>query len=785
MPLPLLLGYIMPETETIPDRIQPPLPQPPLIEEESVPKRFRPSRSTLFVDRFMTQFIKIGGLAVICAVFLIFIFILGQVIPLFKGAVVEQFQSEQLPAGDYRAMGVDEWGELPFVINQNGEVFFVDLSGKKGIQKADPGFPEAKQISSFHYDQQRQSILFATQDGFFSIAPIHYSTDFVGNDRTVSQSLKAGPFFEFGRQGHPIVEIDFSDAGNHKLAAGIQDVDGKKEVHVETLVQERTLLGSGEVGVGNDYDLTSQIKGEPKIVAVNMAADEVVVATKDGDVFYFVIGDQANLRQSFKPFGDLQNPGVASMDYLLGGVSLVLTSESGMNRVFSLYEKRPGEQRTFGQTKQFDSLPGPTSFFASSMRNKAFLTGTNDFVSLRYSTTESIRWESKVPFQISLGIIGGKYDRILLLDKDSKLHVYKLKDSHPEASFKALFGKIWYEGASEPKYEWQSAGASDDFEPKLSMVPLIIGTLKGTLYAMLFALPIAILAATYTSQFLHPRFRILVKPTMEIMASLPSVVLGFLAALWLAPILETRVPSVMVMMILVPAVALFFGWIWSMLPIQVRVWIKPGYEWLVFLPILFLAGYASWQLGPWIEKMIFVVKDPSTGQMIGDFRLWWPEVTHTPFEQRNSLVVGFMMGFAVIPIIFTIAEDALSNVPAALRSGSLALGASRWQTALRIVLPTASAGIFSAVMIGLGRAVGETMIVVMATGNTPIMDFNIFSGMRTLSANIAVELPEAPVHGTLYRTLFLGGLVLFILTFLVNTIAELLRQHLREKYKTV
>jgi len=170
---------------------------------------------------------------------------------------------------------------------------------------------------------------------------------------------------------------------------------------------------------------------------------------------------------------------------------------------------------------------------------------------------------------------------------------------------------------------------------------------------------------------------------------------------------------------------------------------------------------------------------------VADFRLWWPTVTGTPFEQRNSLVVGFMMGFAVIPIIFTIAEDALSNVPQSLRSGSLALGASRWQTAFRIVLPTASAGIFSALMIGLGRAVGETMIVVMATGNTPIMEWNIFSGMRTLSANIAVELPEAPHHGTLYRTLFLGAMVLFVMTFMVNTVAEVLRQRLRDRYKTV
>jgi phosphate transport system permease protein len=160
-------------------------------------------------------------------------------------------------------------------------------------------------------------------------------------------------------------------------------------------------------------------------------------------------------------------------------------------------------------------------------------------------------------------------------------------------------------------------------------------------------------------------------------------------------------------------------------------------------------------------------------------------VTGTGFDQRNSLVVGFMMGFAVIPIIFTIAEDALSNVPTSLITASMACGASRWQTATRIVLPTASSGIFSALMIGLGRAVGETMIVVMATGNTPIMEWNIFSGMRTLSANIAVELSEAPHHSTLYRTLFLGALLLFLLTFAVNTVAEVLRHRLRGKFKTV
>jgi phosphate transport system permease protein len=145
------------------------------------------------------------------------------------------------------------------------------------------------------------------------------------------------------------------------------------------------------------------------------------------------------------------------------------------------------------------------------------------------------------------------------------------------------------------------------------------------------------------------------------------------------------------------------------------------------------------------------------------------------------MVVGFVMGFAVVPIVYTLAEDALSSVPAHLRLASLGAGATPWQTAVRIVIPTAASGLFSAIMVGLGRAVGETMIVLMATGNTPVMSWNIFNGFRTLSANIAVELPEAVRNSTHYRTLFLAALCLFAITFFFNTIAETVRQRFRRR----
>ena len=180
--------------------------------------------------------------------------------------------------------------------------------------------------------------------------------------------------------------------------------------------------------------------------------------------------------------------------------------------------------------------------------------------------------------------------------------------------------------------------------------------------------------------------------------------------------------------------------------------------------------------GSLLDPLLKIV-DPRLCGMLHDPRSWIVDT----YIQRNALVVGFMMGFAIIPLIYTIADDALSSVPAHLRSASLGAGATHWQTAVRIVIPTAMSGLFSAVMIGLGRAVGETMIMLMATGNTPIMEMNVFNGFQTLAAAIATGVPEAPVGGTLFRMLFLAGLTLFFFTFLVNTVAEVVRLRFRRR----
>ena len=309
---------------------------------------------------------------------------------------------------------------------------------------------------------------------------------------------------------------------------------------------------------------------------------------------------------------------------------------------------------------------------------------------------------------------------------------WSLDIPHPEISFKTLFGKVWYEGYAAPEYVWQSSSGSDDYEPKFSLTPLIYGTLKGTFYAMLFALPLALFGAIYTSQFARPKLKGIVKPAVEVMAAVPTVIIGFLAALWLAPMIERSLGSLFLSLILVPAALMVSIALWQAArKIEPLKRVEHGYEFLAIAPVIIFAVALAAVLGTGMENWLFA----------GDLKQWLFTETGTRYDPRNCIIIAFAMGFAVIPIIFTIAEDSLSNVPPSLKAASLALGASRWQTVWRVILPSASPGIFAGTMIGFGRAVGETMIV-----------------------------------------LFLSAVILFVMTFIVNTVAEIVRQRLRAKY---
>tara|TARA_R110002096_G_scaffold238581_1_gene430093 strand:- start:12444 stop:14813 length:2370 start_codon:yes stop_codon:yes gene_type:complete len=772
-----------------------------------VPERFTVAKSTLYFDRFMTSAIVFGGMGIIVAVFGIFAFIMGEILPLFKKASVEESESIDFQTSS-EIVGLDEWSELPFTFDGNDTIRFFPIHGDQQIYSESLELQDGAAISAYDYDARNQRILVGTQDGQVGFVTVEYSSTLNENDqRVVSAEVETGDFFPVSETEPGVVSaLDYADNGREKLFVALHGSSDSK-LSVITLKQKRSLLGGGATTLDGIEDLTTLLDGaKPRSVLAAGTADSILVLTEDNEIIYlFHEPDAWVVRQKFQPFED-KSETVTNMDYLLGDVSVIVSSNTGHLRMYSLFIPEGENKRLYGMTKEFPSLKDDVELFVASQRNKSFLVANRDEFMICYATSAAVRKRMKLPFEPISVAIDAKGHHLGFLDAAGKVHLYEVDDHHPEAGWSAFFGKVWYEGSNRPRHVWQSTGGSDDFEPKLSLVPLIIGSLKGTFYAMLFAVPIALFAAVYVSHFAHNRVKKVVKPLMEIMASLPSVVLGFLAALWLAPLIESRVPSILAVIILLPLSIGVIGYVWSILPVRHRNRIPSGLEFAILIPVVLLVSLLGWNLGPVLERMFFVATMPD-GTQLADFRLWWPQFTGLPYDQRNCLVVGFIMGFAVIPVIFTIAEDALANVPPSITSAADALGASRWQVVRTIVIPIAAAGIFSALMIGFGRAVGETMIVVMATGNTPIMDeagrllfgemglgngkfpiadhWNIFNGMRTLSANIAVELPEAPVHSTHYRTLFLGAMVLFIMTFLLNTVAEILRQHLREKFKIV
>jgi phosphate transport system permease protein len=506
----------------------------------------------------------------------------------------------------------------------------------------------------------------------------------------------------------------------------------------------------------------------PSVAAWTPGGSQLFVGTREGLLLLLdsPAGSDPSLTASVD-FGE----GICALGFLLGQNTLLVGGEKGARSAFQILrrEGRADLQRFHA----FESLPGPVLGFSTSLRDKRFLSWSAGAVVVDHLTTEKrLFHQSGTGFQHAT--LSPRGDFILASNAQGRLEFWHLDAPHPEISLRTLLGKTHYESYDKPEWVWQSTGGTDDFEPKMSLVPLLFGTLKGTFFAMLFALPLAILGAIYTSQFASPRLRNTIKPMVEIMAALPSVVLGFLAGLVMAPLFERAAIQVFLLPFMTVLVAILLFPFWLKLPRRFHGTWSRGWEVLWLVPVLLLGVAAAMALAPAFERAF----------LGGDFRAWLLQGHGITYDQRNSIVVGFAMGFAVIPIIFTISEDALSSVPRSLTSASLACGASPWQTAWRVVLPTASPGIFSSVMVGFGRAIGETMIVLMATGNTPVMDWSPFNGMRTLAANIAVETPEAPQHGTLYRVLFLTALLLFLLTFVLNTIAELVRQQLRKRYES-
>lgn len=723
----------------------------------------------------------VGGIGVIVAIVLIAFYLFYVVIPMFKSAHIESIATYSLPDTantDSKTLvyAMEEQREVALRITDQGQgVFFSTRDGE--IRKTvDFNIPADVSITTIaRGDQTQQMIGLGLSNGAVLFFQHNYTVTYPDDIRLITPGI----YFPFGDQpiqinqaGEPIKQLSVQYDGEQ---ATIAAHDSQAQINLINFVKEESFL-SDEVEITREESVLSIDTEEIVDLKLDIEQRELYVADELGNVYFYDVKNKAEPRLVQKVKAVEDNVDITVLEFLAGGISILIGDSSG--QVAQWFPVRDADNNyTLQKIRSFNKQEAPITAIAPEFSRKGFAAIDKSGEMGIYHTTahRTVLLKQIDDHALNSITLAPRANAALVENDKGQLQFWHIDNEHPEISFKSIWGKVWYESRDKPEYIWQSSSASSDFEPKFSLTPLAYGTFKAAFYAMLFAVPLAILGAMYTAYFMAPKMRQIVKPTIEIMEALPTVILGFLAGLWLAPFTETHLPGMFALLVFVPLSIVLAAAAWEFVPDHIKHKVPDGWEAALLMPVIILAVTFSIGISQPIENMFFG----------GNLPLWLSTEMGITYDQRNSMVVGFAMGFAVIPTIFSISEDAVYSVPKHLTTGSLALGATSWQTMLRVILLTASPGIFSAVMIGLGRAVGETMIVVMATGNTAIMDMSIFEGFRAMSANIAVEMPETEVDSTHYRILFLGALVLFGVTFFFNTIAEVVRQRLRTKYSSL
>lgn len=714
-------------------------------------------KKRLLTDRFVKGVVSCGGIVALGALVMIFIYLAWVVLPLFKDAAFSSTAASiSLP---YQTVLVDidvsDDGHQIQTLSSQGQLDIWHVANPKKPQLIlSQSLSKRPFISRRDGNQNylallepgRQLTVWQTQFAQLShqVAPQLTEVVLPPMDAFVQQGLTTDFAFAVTRQTLKLVTLD--DSGELSL---IQATLGTQDVKVETLLSP-------------------------------LHNPEQMLLTPDGQTLYLRQGNQLAVmvwrEQGFalrEVIRLAKAPHqVTKVQFLPGAYSLLVTTERGdVSQWFDVLKDR---KRTLTKIRTFEVGDGVGKIITDHY-HKGFYSFMVDgqvkgFYTTNHNQTMSASLFKQIPDLIALS----NSESRLVSWRDGIVQIHQLHRNFPEVSLSALWQKIWYEGYPEPQFVWQSSSASDTFEPKLSLVPLTFGTLKAALFAMLFSAPIAVLGAIYTGYFMSVKMRRMVKPAIELMEALPTVIIGFVAGIWLAPLVEHHLFAALLLIVLLPLSCVVGAGVWSLIPIYYRRGIPSGWHALMVMPMMVVFIVLGMVIAPYFEQWWFQ----------GDLRVFLAQYG-IDYEQRNALIVGLAMGFAVIPTIFTIAEDAIFSVPKHLSLGSLALGATPWQTLIHVVLFTASPGIFSALMMGFGRAVGETMIVLMATGNTPLLDWSIFEGMRTLSATIAMELPESEVGSAHYRILFLSALILLAFTFAVNSLGEWVRQRLRDRYRSL
>ena len=730
-----------------------------------------------FWDRTARTVVSIGGLGIICAILLIFFYLVYEVLPLFGGA--EMSEGEYFPEpvpGSAQLLEVDAASGVALRVDDQGRAEFYDLAGGEPLAGESLAGAAGAGLTAVAEDAAGSGLFAAGfADGGVLVAGWNASPE--PDTGSVSPRLE----FPFGREPFRLLADEPVRAlalrtGQGRIAIAAIGASGRT-----VLLEEGADLNPAAL-VAAPQPAAASLRRELSVDATNV---DTILLTEDprwmflvsasGESSLIQLGPENGARVVDRATLAAAPARLVDVRLLAGGMSLLAADSGG--GVGQWLIVREGESARMRQVRRFDLFDSAVAAIDVELGRRNFIAiGGQGELALVNATaeTESLR-RGPGGLLARAAALAPAGDALLLEDEQGGLSLWRLDNRHAEFSLSALWTRTWYENYTEPALVWQTTAADDAFEPKYSLAPLTFGTLKAALYAMIFAAPLAVCAAVYTGYFMAPGLRRQIKPLIELMEALPTVVIGFLAGLWLAPLVDANLAALALGALLLPISVVLASAAMARLPERFEAGLKEGWQLPVLFPVLLLASWLAWSLAPPLESWLFE----------GSLRDWLSLRWGLDYVSRNAMIVGVAMGFAVIPAIYSIADDAIFTVPRHLSYGALALGANSWQTMVWLILPAAAPGILSALMIGFGRALGETMIVLMATGNTPVMDMNLFEGMRTLAANLAIEIPESEVGSTHYRILFLASLVLLLFTFVLNTIAELVRQRLRKRYRTI
>ncbi|MBM3565309.1 MAG: ABC transporter permease, partial [Alphaproteobacteria bacterium] len=627
----------------------------------------RTPRSVLLADRAADWTIRIGGVGVIVAVFAIIVFLAQVAWPLFAGARTDGEKRIAVAAAPGGVLGLwlDEYKSLAVTLRDTGEATLVHLESGRTLPSAKFNWSGAR-LTAFGRPVVGNHVAFGFADGTVRLGQIKIAAETLPaaaippNAERLDESsfvdrgalytrisanqvrkLSVGAILGSPQKvapGKAVIAVDYRHGGTiERPAEAFVALDSSGVIRLGRIEARRNML-TGEVSkTMSSFDLPPLPPGAAVgRILMNEAGDQVYLAARDGTVYRYdardvgapVLAETVRLLDGGATLGAFQ--------FLNGDQSLVVGGSDGsVNVYFRLHREdaKTADGYALVRAHTLEKQPAGIVAFAASQRTKIFATAdAKGAVWVRHSTSEQTLLKlagASAPTAIALNPRDGGV-AALGGEGSAALAAWDMSAPHPETTLKAIFGKVWYEGYEAPSFTWQSSSGTDSFEPKLSLIPLIFGTLKATIYSLLFAVPVAILAAIYTSEFVHRSVRAGIKPAMEMMASLPSVVLGFIAALVLAPFVEAWIAAVILGFMLIPLMLLSGAAVWQALPqpLTLRYDGLPKFA-LMFAAIALGAVMAYGLSGPF-EALFFAgdFKDWTTGRVGSDwpllFLVLWP-----------------------------------------------------------------------------------------------------------------------------------------------------------------